>query len=300
MEARVLWARAVSRLSRRWLLFIGASIFTAALPARAAEGNKPGVEACASASEAAQNLLEAHKLLAAREKLLVCTQASCPAAIKRDCDDLLSKADAAVPSLVFSVRDDRGRDVTDARVLLDGAPLANALEGRALPVDPGSHTLRVERAGTSPLEMAIVAHEGERDRAILVQLGAAAQATPLRPPESRETEPPGAPSLAPPWTAWALGGLGVIALGTFVALAASGQSQYDHQCNGTGCPPSESAALERERAVGFVALGVGVVASAASVWLFVRSGTGGRRDASARLGLGVAGTGASLLLGGSF
>jgi hypothetical protein len=147
--------------------------------------------------------------------------------------------------------------------------------------------------------MPVVAHEGERDRAILVQLGAPAQATP-RAPQSRETEPPGAPSRAAPWTAWALGGLGVVGLGTFVALAASGQSQYNHQCNATGCPPSESAALERERAAGFVALGVGVIASAASVWVFVKGGNRGRVDATARIGVGVTAAGASVLFDGSF
>jgi hypothetical protein len=278
------------------MLFLGASILSSALPAHAAVGSKPGVEACASASEAAQSLLDGHKLLAAREKLLVCTQTSCPAAIKRDCDDLLSKADAAIPSIVLSVKDDRGRDVTDARVLLDGSPLANALEGRALPVDPGSHTLRFERAGTSPVEMPVVAHEGEKDREIRVQLGAPAPPTPL----ARETEAPATPSQPAPWTAWALGGVGVLALGTFVSLAAIGQSQYNQQCTATGCPPSESATLERERAVGFAALGVGLVASAASVWLFVRAGSQRRADAAPRLGISGAGTGATLRLSGSF
>jgi hypothetical protein len=274
------------------MLLIGASTLAFPPSARAA-GDRPGVEACASASEAAQNLLDGHRLLAAREKLLVCTQTSCPAVIKRDCDELLSRADLAIPSIVLSVKDARGRDVTDARVLLDGALLANALQGRALPLDPGPHTVRLERTGSTPVEIPVVAHEGERDREVPVQLGGLAE-----PSRSEQTVAAATPSRATPWGAWVLGGVGVVGLGTFIVLAANGQHQYD-QCENVGCPASESSALERQRAIGIVSLGVGVLASAGSVWLFVKARSRRRADTT-RLGIAVTGSGASLRLGGSF
>jgi hypothetical protein len=280
------------------MLLIGATILARPLPVHAADGDKPGVEACASASESAQTLLDSHKLLAARAKLLVCARTSCPAVIKRDCDELLSHADAAIPTIVLSLKDAGGRDVTDAKVLLDGVALSNALQGQAVPLDPGSHTLRFERAGSSPLDLPVVAHEGEHAREVLVQLAAAAP--------SRETaqaavptSPSASSSSAPSWAAWTLGGVGVVALGTFAYLAANGQSQYD-QCKASGCSAGESASLGRERAFGFASLGVGVAASAASAWLFIKN-PGARRDGtSARLGVGATPAGTFLRVDGSF
>jgi hypothetical protein len=284
-----------------WVLLAGASISAYSLPARA-DGDKPGIEACASASESAQTLLDAHKLLAARAKLLVCARTSCPAVIKRDCDELLSRAEAAIPTIVLSVKDAAGRDVVDAKVLLDGVTLANALQGQALRIDPGSHTLRFERDGSSPVELPVVAHEGERDREVQVQLGAAAAAPQPPPATVRPTAPSSVlgPASAPPaWIAWTLGGVGVVGLGTFVALAATGQSQYN-DCKASGCSQSESASLERERVGGFVLLGVGLAASTASVWLFVKNANRHSGEAPARVGIGATPTGASLLLGGTF
>jgi hypothetical protein len=276
-------------------LLVGVSILACALPVQAADGDKAGIEACATASEAAQTLLDAHKLLAARAKLLVCARTACPAVIKRDCDELLSRADAAIPTIVLSVQDARGGDVIDAKVLLDGVALPNALQGQALRIDPGSHTLRFERAGSSPVELPVVAHEGERDREIRVRLGAAVASQPVTAPAS-----PVAPATTPPsWAAWTLGGIGVVGFGAFAALAANGQSQYN-DCKTSGCSQSESASLERERVGGFVLLGVGVAASAASVWLFVKNAHGRRGDTAAQLGVGATATGASVQLGGTF
>jgi hypothetical protein len=280
-----------------WALLAGASIPAYSLRAQA--DDKPGAEACASASEAAQTLLDAHKLLAARAKLLVCARTSCPAVIKRDCDELLSRAEAAIPTIVLSVKDAAGRDVVDAKVLLDGVPLANALQGQALRIDPGSHTLRFERDGSSPVELPVVAHEGQRDREVQVQLGAAA----VPQPPSHAVRPAplsSAPSSElPGWVAWTLGGVGAVGLGTFAALAATGQSQYN-DCKTSGCSQSESASLESERVGGFVLLGVGLAASTASVWLFVKNANGHSGEAPTRVGIGATPTGAALQLSGTF
>lgn len=286
----MLWAEALSRSASCGVPL--ALVLAFALPAHAADRAKPGLEACASASEAAQSLLDEHKLLSARERLLVCTQTTCPAAIKRDCDELLSKVDATMPSIVLSVRDSSGQDVVDAQVTIDGAPLPNALQGRALPIDPGSHTLHFERAGAAPQDLVVVAHEGERARDVIVHLTLRVSLTVPTSPASEA-----APSSGAPWPAWVLGGVGVVGLGAFAVLAANGQSQYN-QCTANGCSQSESASLERERVAGFASLGVGLAASAASVWFFVvrRNGATAARTLPVRVGI----EGSSLRLSGSF
>jgi hypothetical protein len=238
------------------------------------------------ASEAAQTLLDAHKLLAAREKLLLCTRTSCPTVIKRDCDELLSRADRTIPTVVLSTKDATGHDVLRAQVFLDGIAVPDALSGRAIPLDPGGHVLRVERLGSLAVELPIVAREGEHDRVVAVQLLPASSA--VAPPLSSASTVPG-------WLPWTLGGVGVISLGTFVALAATGQSQYD-TCKNAGCSSSESASLERERAGGFVALGVAVVAAGVSTWLFVKKSG----ETTVQAGAGPTAGGGSLQLQGTF
>ena len=284
---------------RAWVILAGASILLQAPPARAADGDKArGVEACASASEAAQTLLDAHKPLAAREKLLLCARASCPGVIRRDCEELLSRTEGAIPSIVLSARDAGGHDVTDAQVVLDGAPLLNALQGHAVRLEPGSHVLRLERAGRRVLELSVVAREGEQDRAVLLQLGPLPRAAhsleaPLTPPEaSRSTNV----ALRVPVV---LAGVGAVALGTFAALSAIGQSQYD-SCAASGCAASASTSLERERVGAVVALSVGVAASVASVWIFIKRASPTSPDSSAQLGLSGTGSAASLQLVGRF
>lgn len=223
------------------------------------------VEACASASEEAQALRNQYKLRAAREKLLACTQPACPAVILRDCDALLSEVEAAVPTVILTVRDAQGRDVTAVRVLLDGSPLASALDGHAMALDPGPHTLRFERAGGLVDQLQLVAREGEKDRVLAVQLApdpARGPVTPLPPPERDDGDTP--------WPAYALGGAGALALGAFGVLVITGQSEYD-ECESAGCSTNDVDALERQRWMAWTALGVGVVAVGAAVLVLIAS-----------------------------
>src|SRR5258706_11127444 len=78
--------------------------------------------ACASASETAQQLRIDGKLRAAHEQLTACSRPICPAIVKRDCDAWLSEVEAILPSIVLVARDETGRDLVDVRVLLDAEP----------------------------------------------------------------------------------------------------------------------------------------------------------------------------------
>jgi hypothetical protein len=229
-------------------------------PLARADGARSDVDVCASASEDAQRLNVERKLLEARERLLVCTRPVCPAPIRSDCDQLLSEVEAATPTVVLGLRDAEGHDLRDAVVTLDGARWTGELDGSSAPVNPGNHSVRADRRGAR-VELAFVAHEGEKNRIVQLALG-------------REGVPAAPPTLArakPPWTFYALGGVSVISLGVFAYLAANGQST-DDACTKNGCGSSQVAALQRERAIAWSTLGVGVVSGAGAVWLFASRG----------------------------
>jgi len=120
-------------------------------------------QTCNAAYQDAQVARDAHKLLKAREQLRVCASASCPGFITKDCTEWLKDVEPRIPSVVFTAKNAAGADVTDVKVTMDGAPLADKLDGIAIEVDPGSHTFGFEGS------------EGTREKKVLVPEGAKAQ-----------------------------------------------------------------------------------------------------------------------------
>ena len=127
-------------------LTVGLSI---AIPciARAAEPTKTD---CLDASEAWLAQRKAGKLRAARGELLVCAAASCPKDVREECAQHVPEIGAAIPTLVFEVKDASGEDVSAVRVTLDGAPLVDWLDGTAIPLDPGDHLFTFVAEGLPP------------------------------------------------------------------------------------------------------------------------------------------------------
>ena len=120
---------------------------------------------CAASYESAQLLRHQQKLRKAREQLAVCAHNSCPSVVTSDCATWLKEVDGAIPTLAFRVRDDRGRALSDFRVLVDGEPLAHDVDA-PLPFDPGPHQVRIEAEGFAPLEQNMVLKPGERGRVL--------------------------------------------------------------------------------------------------------------------------------------
>src|SRR5579883_2622058 len=104
-------------------------------------------ERCASSSEAAQRFKNAGKFVEARAQLAVCSRAVCPRFVKRDCDRWIGEVDESLPTVVVTARDAQGHDLVDVRVFLDDALVTEHLDGKAMPLDPGPHTLRCEIPG---------------------------------------------------------------------------------------------------------------------------------------------------------
>src|SRR5262245_2271202 len=119
---------------------------TAALgmPTEGARAAGSDSEACASASEDGQLFRIQKKLREARAKFLECSREVCPPPVRRDCAQQLEQTEQSIPTVVLSVQDERGTEIVDARVFIDGELLADRLDGVGVRVDPGLHVLRFE------------------------------------------------------------------------------------------------------------------------------------------------------------
>lgn len=280
-------------LTFAWATAIASSL---CLPALAAE---PSVEQCLAANESSISLRAAHKLLQARTELLTCVAASCPTEIQRECIRRMDQVTAAIPTLVFRATDREGKDLSEVTVTMDGAPLADKLEGLAIAVEPGQHTFRLVNAAYPAVEKQVLVHEGEKDRHVEVLFGSSAPAAKVV-----DAPPAAAPRRSRTFDILALSsaGVGAIGLGVGTVFGVMAMSRHDEAQK--ACPQScandEDAQLWRDATsagnvstVGFV-VGAAGLASAVTFWVFGnRSSSSGP---STRVGLAPG----SVVVGGTW
>ena len=221
---------------------------------------------CVSQLDRAQSLQTARKLREARTSYLACSAPTCPELLREDCSRSLVELDGTIPTVVFSARGEHGRDVTDARVLLDGEAVSSALDGHAVALDPGTHVVRFERAGGGVSEMRLVAREGEKNRSVNASFMTSTPAAPEKATQVR------AESGRFPILPVILGGTGLLALGGsfYVRLNADSDADRLRGSCAPSCDQSSRDALSDKLVVANVALGVGIgaIALAAATWLF--------------------------------
>lgn len=271
----------MSRLGFRSIVgTLGVVLLGAPAVARAA----PDVDACASAYEEAQRRQGKGALLDAREQVATCADAACPKAIVSMCSVLAEDLDKTIPTVVVALVDAAGQDVAGARVVIDGKEPGVALDGRAMPLDPGAHRFKVVPAGAAvqPVEVEVTLLAGERNRRVEARL--AAERAPARPPNARTDAKVGGSSLVvPAVVALSIGGVGVGVGAVTGALALGEDSSLADLCaTETSCPPEEQDRIDRAgtfatvSTVGFV---IGVVGVATGVVLLLVGG--GEDDAGA-------------------
>ena len=176
-----------------WLLLLAAWFPAPAALGGPAEDKK----ACLASYESSQELRRQGSLRAAREQFAVCARAVCPKALSVDCTKWLEEVQSTMPTVVIEGRDAAGGETIAIRVLLDGKPLVERLDGRAIEVDPGQRTFRYEYGGEH-IEERIVIREGERNRKLTASFAKAAPAPSATPPATAAPPTPtGAPRSAP-------------------------------------------------------------------------------------------------------
>lgn len=159
------------RKSVAWVL--GCIVLIAA-PTQARATDEADVR-CMVSYERGQQLKKVEgKLSAARVALRVCVE-TCPVVFRQDCERWLDETEALMPTVRFLVSDERGRLLTDVRVVLDEQLFADPLPKDAVRVDPGPHVFRFERAHAQPVKVAVDLQPGERDHRIDVTIASPPQ-----------------------------------------------------------------------------------------------------------------------------
>jgi hypothetical protein len=235
----------------------GFALLFLATAASSAPKQDPAVAAkkaeCVAALDKAQASKASRKLTDARASYVTCSHELCPDMIREDCVKGLREVDESLPSITLAASVD-GHDATDATVTLDGTAIDGGLDGRSIPLDPGSHVARFERPGSAPLEVKIVAREGQKNQLITGTFPG------TKPPVSKDVKAEGQKI---PIVPLAFLSAGAISLGAALVVHLNMTSDADHlhdTCakSGAMCSQSSRDDLSDRLVLRNVALGVGI------------------------------------------
>jgi hypothetical protein len=226
---------------------------------------------CANAYEQAQRTRNEGLYRSSREHMLVCADEACPKVLRDECAKWLGELDTVIPTVLVVAKDGKGDEVSDVTVSVDGVKLVDHLDGKALPVDPGTRTFRFSRAGSDTIEQKVLIREGEKRRVVNVTFGS--PSTP--PPEQPSTK---TTSSGVPVSTWILGGAGIVALGISVPMYASYFKKKsdldDSECaRNSTCDPDDVAPVKRQLVYANITSAIGVVAIGAAVFIWVATPT---------------------------
>jgi hypothetical protein len=236
------------------------AIVTVAVAAFPRVARAQDASACYDAHERSQIERRRGEWRKARASLATCGAAACPPIVQRDCVAWAGEIAAQQPSVIVAVVKEDGSDILGARVSLDGAPVQS--DGRATEVDPGEHRVRVEITGEPPIEQRVAVREGERGRRVVVKVPSSG---------SESGRASGLPR--PPTISYVLGGVSVLALGSFTVFALTGKSRENELARTCSdrCSDDEVGDVRRSYVIADISLGVAIAAAAAAVvtWLVV-------------------------------
>src|SRR5687767_8902063 len=142
--------RSVARLAS--LALAAGLVVVVASPVDAA----PDRKACIAAADDGQKYRDEGKLAAAREMFIACSSKGCPAVISKQCAQWLAEVEKDQATVAFRAKDEQGKEIVDVKVLVDGHKLIDAIDAKALPIDPGEHTIRFERADGKSVEDKVI------------------------------------------------------------------------------------------------------------------------------------------------
>jgi hypothetical protein len=220
------------------------------------------VATCVAAHSTGQAERNEGRLQSAKQAFISCSTSECPSAIQTECVALLAELETLMASVVFAAVDAQGADAVDVKVKVDGNQLLERLNGLPTTLDPGSHAVVFTWPDGFEQTQTVVVAQGEKNRRVELRRPAKKvdeAPAPASPPQAKKT----------PVAAYVLGGVGVVALGSFAAFALSGKSAESAM---DGCKPAcTQAQVDKMRLrylLADVSLGVGVAALGASGYLY--------------------------------
>jgi len=303
------------RMRALFAMCLGVFAFLYATGAFARDSKKK--EECAAAYEKSQELRASDKLHEARDALVVCAQDACPSFVQADCTQWLAEVQRDMPTIVFAAKDQNRVDTAAVVVTLDGAMLLSELDGKAVAIDPGQHTVRFEHPGADPIEQQIVVREGEKDRVVEVSFAPVgadlgrkedpygmSTSTASRDAGTKANRPFDRTRLRPyAYVAGGVGAAGLISFAVFGLVGKSQQSDLEHAGCRPDCSQSKVDAIHTKYTLADISLGIGVAGVGGGVALYFLSRPKTpthASDAGLRLDVKAAPGSARLNLSGAF
>ena len=226
---------------------------------------------CLAAHEDAQSLRTQKKPHAAHDKYVACAKAECPSVVRKECAQQVVDVDKEAPTVAFEARDLQGVDTSSVTVAVDGAVVAERLTGAAVDVEPGEHDFKFESPDGKTLNVHLLVLEGEKNRKVLGDFSTLAPKVGPPPP------PPGEPKKAAvPVASFVLGGVAVVALGSWGYFGLTGKSN-EHSLNttcGPHCTDDEIHPVKTSYLAADISLVIAIAAAAGAVILALPAITG--------------------------
>ncbi len=234
------------------------------------------IEQCVSAHEEGQVLRRSANLKKARELLISCSKATCPSLVRTECAEFLREVENSMPTVVIAARE-KGTEVLNVTVFVDGELVTKKLDGKDIAIDPGVHSFKVSLEGWPDIEKDILIISGAKDRELTFDFG-----EPDRPPPSAPGAQPGvAPYQAPPpvETRRPVQAITYILLGTtvlggvgFGVLGSMGQAdkkELEKTPEEGGCAPlctdDDVSDVKTKFLLADISLGVGIASAAGAL-----------------------------------
>lgn len=214
-------------------------------------------DGCSEQLREARELKYAGQLLLARPLAVACAESlSCEPETQHGCRQLLATLSDQIPSLVFSIRDERGLETDQVSLYVDGELRVQSLPNTPLELDPGTHELRAELRGGNSRSLRVVLAPGEQLRRISLSF------EPPKPPAKR------AVSGTPRWLTLSLGTLALASAGSFAYFASDGRARVHELETGCAprCEPGPVSDMRRAMLVADVSWIVGVLAAGGATW----------------------------------
>ena len=274
----------LSRLCIKHAIFGLASLSTLLISGTALADAK----ACVTTHATGQRESKAGHLRLATQLFTQCgSDESCPSQLRQECAELLQTVQQTVPTVIFSVLDEKNGDISSVKVFSTDELIADGLDGRAIQIDPGKHRLRFLLPWGAVLSSDVLIREGEKNRLIRVKLGGDTDTNELSAKESKAANAQQSPKAAtpdaappapearrsPPLGAWILAGTSVagLAVGTTFAIVGSSKKSDIDACSpncSDAVRPSYDA-LKRDYLIADIGFAVGVVSAGFATWLFL-------------------------------
>jgi hypothetical protein len=269
-----------------------------ALPALAADppdsaptAAPPDKYACLANYEQAQLDRRNAQLIQARSKLRICSQAECPDVVRGDCMTWLGEVEAGIPSVIFEAHAD-GEMLTNVSVAVDDILVRSTLDGLPVELNPGVHWVSFKSGSRPEIRKQTIVRAGEKGRIISASWDPARR----EPSPPAPTDSPERPAPRPHALAYAVAGLGLVALGSGLAVgfdARKRERSLKKDC-APFCDADDVRRVRTSYAAADVLGGVGAVGITAGVVLWLTHARSEPREASALPTLSVSTTHAEL------